>query len=159
MPNEFLVNNGKFWCCEYDCSKLCSTSLLHIAAFYCTWDLRRRPHLSFDLQFSFCFWMSTRDRENYGTVLSYAVAAEDNEVVFTDYGGFVLAVGGDKAVTDAVADAETGRWGHFCVEWEGTGGRWRIFKDGGLAEEGSGLARGKTVRGECEERWRLHEPK
>ena len=43
---------------------------------------------------SFCFWMSTTDLANYGTVLSYAVDNEDNELTFTDYGGFVLSIKG-----------------------------------------------------------------
>ena len=38
--------------------------------------------------------MSTTDLANYGTVLSYAVDTEDNEVTFTDYGGFVLSIKG-----------------------------------------------------------------
>lgn len=38
--------------------------------------------------------MSTSDKENYGTVLSYATLVEDNELTFTDYGGFVLSVKG-----------------------------------------------------------------
>ena len=46
------------------------------------------------LQFSFCFWMATVDKDNYCTVVSYAVEEEDNEITFTDYSGFVLAVRG-----------------------------------------------------------------
>ena len=40
--------------------------------------------------------MSSSDRDNYGTVLSYAVAEQDNEITFTDYNGFVLAVKGNN---------------------------------------------------------------
>ena len=40
--------------------------------------------------------MSTTDLANYGTVLSYAVHDEDNEITFTDYGGFVLSIKGKK---------------------------------------------------------------
>ena len=43
--------------------------------------------------------MSTADSDNYGTVLSYATEEEDNEITFTDYGGFVLAVKGNSSVT------------------------------------------------------------
>ena len=92
--------------------------------------------------------MSTTDRDNYGTVLSYAVEEEDNELVFTDYGGFVLAVGGEKVVTDVTASTE-GRWEHFCADWRSdAGGRWRIVKNGELAAGGMGLASGRTVRGQ-----------
>lgn len=38
--------------------------------------------------------MSTNDMSNYGTVLSYAVDEQDNEMTFTDYGGFVLSIKG-----------------------------------------------------------------
>ena len=38
--------------------------------------------------------MKTDDLANYGTVLSYATETEDNELTFTDYGGFVLSVKG-----------------------------------------------------------------
>ena len=43
--------------------------------------------------------MNTDDLTNYGTVLSYAIENEDNELTFTDYGGFVLSVKGQKVVT------------------------------------------------------------
>ena len=43
---------------------------------------------------SFCFWMNTNDKGNYGTPLSYAIQAQDNELTFTDYSGFVLSVKG-----------------------------------------------------------------
>ena len=36
-------------------------------------------------QLSFCFWLSTDDGDNYGTPLSYATTAEDNELTLTDY--------------------------------------------------------------------------
>ena len=39
--------------------------------------------------------MKTDDLANYGTVLSYATETEDNELTFTDYGGFVLSVKGE----------------------------------------------------------------
>jgi hypothetical protein len=38
--------------------------------------------------------MSTNDLANYGTILSYATKHDDNEVTFTDYGGFVLSIKG-----------------------------------------------------------------
>lgn len=91
--------------------------------------------------------MSTRDRDHYGTVLSYAVPGQDNELVFTDYGGFVLAVAGRKVVTDVVADVDGGAWGQFCAEWESKTGRWAIYKDGVKADGGDGLAQGVTIKG------------
>ena len=68
-------------------------------------------------QLSFCFWLSTDDGDNYGTPLSYATAAEDNELTLTDYSGFVLAVAGRKVVTDVAAN--DGDWNAICVSWYG----------------------------------------
>ena len=31
-------------------------------------------------EFTICFWMSSEDRDNYGTPFSYATSNEDNEV-------------------------------------------------------------------------------
>ena len=45
-------------------------------------------------QFTFCFWMATDDKGNYGTPISYAIPQEDNEITFTDPFGFVLSVKG-----------------------------------------------------------------
>ena len=55
---------------------------------------RKKSFVLLSFQFSFCFWMKTDDLANYGTVLSYATETEDNELTFTDYGGFVLSVKG-----------------------------------------------------------------
>ncbi len=60
---------------------------------YLLLENRAIPNLT---ELTFCFWMATTDLANYGTVLSYAVDGEDNELTFTDYGGFVLSVKGAK---------------------------------------------------------------
>ena len=46
-------------------------------------------------KFTFCFWMATDDKGNYGTPISYATQLEDNEITFTDPFGFVLSVKGN----------------------------------------------------------------
>ena len=66
-------------------------------------------------QLTFCFWMNTNDLTNYGTVLSYAIENEDNELTFTDYGGFVLSVKGQKVVTDITGNS---RFKEFQKNWQ-----------------------------------------
>ena len=79
--------------------------------------------------------MNTNDLTNYGTVLSYAVENEDNELTFTDYGGFVLSVKGQKVVTDITAN--DGTWTFICSAWKSTNGQWAIFVNGHLTDRGA----------------------
>ena len=39
-----------------------------------------------------------------------------------------------------------GEWHHICVSWESSSGSWKFYKDGGLAEDGTNLKRGYTIR-------------
>ncbi|KAJ7388426.1 Sushi, von Willebrand factor type A, EGF and pentraxin domain containing 1, partial [Desmophyllum pertusum] len=41
-----------------------------------------------------CFWVKTADTGNAGTLLSYAISGEDNELLLYDYRKLVLWVGG-----------------------------------------------------------------
>ncbi|TRY75103.1 hypothetical protein TCAL_09357 [Tigriopus californicus] len=96
-------------------------------------------------EFSFCFWMRSEDQDRYGTPFSYAIGPQDNEITFTDYSGFVLAVKGDKVVTDVTAN--DGNWHALCVWWESQNGIWGIAKDGHRVDGGNGLATNQTVQG------------
>ncbi|XP_070563038.1 LOW QUALITY PROTEIN: sushi, von Willebrand factor type A, EGF and pentraxin domain-containing protein 1-like [Ptychodera flava] len=96
--------------------------------------------------FTIAFWMKTADRQNYGTVLSYAVKDHsDNTLVITDYNGFVLYVNGNGTVTDATANDNT--WHHIAATWTSESGQWLIYKDGVLVNEGTGLASKEIVPG------------
>lgn len=54
-----------------------------------------------DLQeISFCAWIQTNDKFNYGSIISYATNDIDNAFTFTDYNGFVLYVNGQNIITD-----------------------------------------------------------
>eukprot|EP00095_Tigriopus_kingsejongensis_P012185 maker-scaffold521_size146803-snap-gene-0.11 protein:Tk12185 transcript:maker-scaffold521_size146803-snap-gene-0.11-mRNA-1 annotation:"hypothetical protein LOTGIDRAFT_233055" len=96
-------------------------------------------------QLSFCFWMRTTDQDNYGTPISYAVPGQDNELTFTDYSGFVLAIKGEKIVTDVTAN--DGSWHRLCVSWKSQNGWWNIAKDGQNVDRGNGLATNRTITG------------
>ena len=87
--------------------------------------------------------MSSKDQNNYGTAFSYATENEDNELTVTDYNGFVLSVAGEKVVTDVTAT--DGQWHFICVSWRAARGEWWILRDGLLADQGTGLAAGRTV--------------
>lgn len=69
-------------------------------------------------ELSFCVWIQTNDRMNYGSIISYATKQFDNSFTFSkfsrdlkmsfrlissfaaDYNGFVLYVNGQNIVTD-----------------------------------------------------------
>lgn len=51
-------------------------------------------------EISFCSWIQTNDRFNYGSLVSYANKEHDNAFTFTDYNGFVLYVNGENVITD-----------------------------------------------------------
>ena len=112
--------------------------------------------------------MKTDDLANYGTVLSYATETEDNELTFTDYGGFVLSVkgklkrgikieekvyflrahffqffSGQKVVTDITAN--DGTWTFLCALWRSLQGFWAIFVNGQLMDSGRHLAENLQV--------------
>ena len=40
-----------------------------------------------------------------------------------------------------------GSWTFMCASWKSVGGKWKIYKNGKLADEGINLAKGKTVKG------------
>ncbi len=90
--------------------------------------------------------MNTDDLANYGTVLSYAVPSQDNEITFTDYGGFVLSVKGQKVVTDITAN--DGTWTFLCAAWKSRLGLWAIFVNGQLIDSGNRLAENEVLEGE-----------
>lgn len=56
---------------------------------------------SYDLnEISFCSWIQTNDKFNYGSIISYATKDIDNALTFTDYNGLVLYINGQNVITD-----------------------------------------------------------
>lgn len=56
---------------------------------------------NYDLnEISFCAWIQTNDKFNYGSIISYATKDIDNAFTFTDYNGFVLYINGQNVITD-----------------------------------------------------------
>ena len=37
-----------------------------------------------------------------------------------------------------------GSWTFMCASWKSVGGKWKIYKNGKLADEGINLAKGKS---------------
>ena len=52
---------------------------------------------------------------------------------------------GKKVVTDITGN--DGTWTFMCASWKSVGGKWKIYKNGKLADEGNNLAKGKMVQG------------
>lgn len=46
--------------------------------------------------FTVCMWTKVGDQSDDGTLFSYAIEDEDNELVITDYSRFKILIGGSK---------------------------------------------------------------
>ncbi|XP_035679049.1 neurogenic locus notch homolog protein 1-like [Branchiostoma floridae] len=94
------------------------------------------------------FWMQTTDRRNYGTAFSYALSEEvgnDNAMTVSDYTAFTVYVNGEAAYsTHGIQDDN---WHHIAVTWANSSGQWKLFDNGILVDEGSGLGIGNTISG------------
>lgn len=96
-------------------------------------------------QFSMCTWIETKDRQNYGTILSYATESTDNMLTLTDYNGLTLYINGSHVTSDIVLN--DGRWHFLCVSWENREGHFEMYVDGQLRFSGDDLAKGNSILG------------
>jgi len=92
-----------------------------------------------------CLWMKTADKGNEGTLLSYAVPGNANELLLVDYRNFALFVRGHWSRATSVSTND-GKWHHICTTWENTAGSWKLYKDGKISAAGKGLETGHVVR-------------
>jgi hypothetical protein len=53
---------------------------------------------------------------------------------------------GNKVVTDVTAN--NGVWTFLCAQWSSLEGRWAIFQDAVIADEGKGLSKGESIQGD-----------
>ena len=61
---------------------------------YVRFDLQNRaPPLT---AFTVCLWIKTADQADDGTLFSYSVPDQDNEILVTDYSNLKILIGGDK---------------------------------------------------------------
>ncbi|XP_068696180.1 neuronal pentraxin-1-like isoform X2 [Montipora foliosa] len=96
-------------------------------------------------KFTVCFWLKTTQYQ--GTPFSYAISSSaDNELLIDSPGNFNLIIGHTQSVRTGVS-ANDGKWHQICITWKNSDGKWEFYKDGGLAKEGTGLARAYTIRG------------
>ena len=110
---------------------------------YAVWDGGLRSDWKPLEQLTLCSWISTLDKQNYGTVFSYATDDEANSLTLTDYSGFVFYVNGANVVTDVTAN--DGQWHLICATWSSPEGQLRLYSDGHDAgTTDSLLARFKT---------------
>jgi len=42
--------------------------------------------------------------------------------------------------------ANDGKWHHICQSWENKGGSWKLYKDGVVASQGTGLKSGHVIK-------------
>lgn len=42
--------------------------------------------------------------------------------------------------------ANDGKWHHICVTWKNTAGSWKLYKDGAVAAQGTGLKPGDVIK-------------
>eukprot|EP00058_Branchiostoma_floridae_P006157 XP_002591645.1 hypothetical protein BRAFLDRAFT_223518 [Branchiostoma floridae] len=98
---------------------------------------------------SYCRWRSVPGAPaGTGTVFSYAVPEEDNEIQF--YGDsstrtFKLLVNDERVDVD-IPQVLDGQWHNVIITWDGRKGDWEVFVDGIGRARGRGLAPGHTVR-------------
>ncbi|XP_073256623.1 neuronal pentraxin-2-like [Porites lutea] len=96
-------------------------------------------------QFTLCFWMKS-SAGNDGTVLSYAVPGQHNELLFFDHTNINMYIGGQGRPL-GISSANDGKWHHICASWRSSDGAWQGYKDGALTKSGTGFRRGYTIKG------------
>lgn len=80
-------------------------------------------------------------------MFSYAVSPNNNALTLLDYRNFRLYVNDRQVSRQLSTSANDGKWHHICVTWESTAGSWKLFKDGRVANSGTGLSKGHTILG------------
>jgi len=97
-------------------------------------------------KFTICLWMKTSEKSE-GTLLSYAVPGEENELmIYFDDKGFYLMIGGkSRKINDVFAN--DGNWHQICVSWQNSDGAWQFYKDGAVRKHDKGLQKGHIIKG------------
>ncbi|XP_058946195.2 C-reactive protein 3.3-like [Pocillopora verrucosa] len=93
-----------------------------------------------------CMWIKTNATGKNGALLSYAVSGSDNELFLIMPGHFGFGVRSVGSGYTRVS-ANDGKWHHICAAWENTAGSWKLIKDGYLGDNGTGLEKGRLIRG------------
>ena len=76
--------------------------------------------------------MRSRDEENSGTPLSYAVKVnqyvQENGLVFKDYGNLAIEINNKTVFTEDLLN--DGKWHHVAFTWQSSNGMWMYYRDG-----------------------------
>ncbi|KAL9981035.1 hypothetical protein ACROYT_G009691, partial [Oculina patagonica] len=92
--------------------------------------------------FTVCLWMNSSNSQ--GSLFSYAVSSQANEILISYNTYFALSIDGESRTTLVVAnDSE---WHQICLSWERSSGSWKFYKDGEPTNEGTNFKRGHTIR-------------
>lgn len=88
-------------------------------------------------------WMRTADTTKQGSPVSYALSAEDNEVLLFDYRNFAPHINGSSYTTGI--SANDGRWHHIAWTWDGVTGTSLLYKDGELVHSNGNFRTGYSL--------------
>lgn len=84
--------------------------------------------------FTIAFWMNTSDGRT-AAPFSYAVPAQNNELLIFDPNNFRIFVDGASIATGV--SANDGQWHHIVATWRNTDGQAQLYKDGILSFTGN----------------------
>ncbi|XP_002739642.1 C-reactive protein-like [Saccoglossus kowalevskii] len=93
---------------------------------------------------SYCIWMKSTTN-NDGTLMSYAVPNDANELLLLDYGNLKIYINDRYAETTGVA-INDGICHHICFTWTSTTGHYKLYVDGVVVADGT-KAQGVTLEG------------
>ncbi|XP_078363428.1 uncharacterized protein LOC144647504 [Oculina patagonica] len=91
--------------------------------------------------FTVCLWMSSTNSQ--GSLFSYAVSSQANEILISYNTRFQLYINGESR--DIYVTANDGVWHQICISWASSSGSWQFYKDGLKVKEGSTFKRGHTI--------------
>lgn len=93
-----------------------------------------------------CLWLKVGAGPGLGTVFSYAVPGQANELVLIEWENNPMQLLiNDQAVTLPVT-MNDGKWHHVCVTWSTHDGVWEAYQDGTKKGSGQNLSPWQPVR-------------
>ncbi|XP_032832040.2 neuronal pentraxin-2-like [Petromyzon marinus] len=96
--------------------------------------------------FTLCTWLR-RTGLGLGTILSYAVTGQPNELTLMEAGGDGVEVVVNDKVMLLPLRVPRLTWHHVCVTWSARDGAWSSFLDGVRTGSGDGLAPWRPLTG------------
>ncbi|XP_077862308.1 neuronal pentraxin-2-like [Saccoglossus kowalevskii] len=95
-------------------------------------------------EMTYCIMINSSST-NDGTLISYAVPGDFNELLLYDYGNLKIVIDDHESHTTGIS-VNDGRCRHICVTWTSTTGRYELYLDGVVVANGN-FAQGATLQG------------